>query len=346
MSQRKRFTEIDALRGLAALAVVLFHYTTRYEERFGEVSGGFSEYFSLGEYGVQLFFIISGFVIYMSILKVKSVSDFAIKRSFRLYPAYIFAVVLTFTIVSLASIDQLKIDIMPALINLTMFQDFLGAPRVDGVYWTLRVEMTFYILMGILLFFKVEKKVMPIAISWLAFSVFIQLLHSSVDTDATALIREFSIASFSHMFIIGIMFYCIWQHGSQLKYHAVIAACVLYDLTFMSIENALITSLFVVIFYLVINSKLQFLSSPVLVFFGTISYPLYLIHQNIGYVIINQMHFMGLTHPIFTVMLVGATVLAAYLIFRYVETPVQNALYKIYKGQRKPSPKKKMMAEK
>lgn len=345
MSQRKRFTEIDALRGLAALAVVLFHYTTRYEKRFGEVSGGFSEIFSLGEYGVQLFFIISGFVIYMSILKVKSVSDFAIKRSFRLYPAYIFAVVLTFTVVSLASISQLKIDIIPALINLTMFQDFLGAPRVDGVYWTLRVEMTFYILMAFLLFFKVEKKVMPIVISWLVFSVFIQLVHNSVDTHMTALIREFSIASFSHLFIIGIMFYCIWQHGNQLKYHAVIASCIAYDLTFMSIENALITLCFVATFYLVINNKLQFLGSRFLVFFGTISYPLYLIHQNIGYVVINQMHAMGLTHPIFTVMLVGATVLTAYLIFRYVETPVQNALYKIYKGQQKPKAKKKMIPD-
>jgi len=345
MSQKKRFTEIDALRGLAALAVVLFHYTMRYEERFGTPSGGFSEVFAFGEYGVQLFFIISGFVIYMSILKVKSVSDFAIKRSFRLYPAYIFAVVLTFTIVSIAPIDQLKIDTMPALINLTMFQDFLGAPRVDGVYWTLRVELTFYILMGILLFFKVEKNVMWIVYSWLAFSVGIQLMHSVIDNDTSALIREFSISSFSHMFIIGMMFYSIWQHGGSLRYYAVIALCILYDLFFMSTENALFTALFVATFFLVIHNRMQFLGSRVLVFFGTISYPLYLIHQNIGYVIINKMHELGFTHPIFTVMIIGATILAAYLIFRYVETPVQNALYKIYKGQRKPSGKKKIATD-
>ena len=345
MAQRKRFTEIDALRGLAALAVVLFHYTTRYEERFGIDNGGFSDIFVFGEYGVQLFFIISGFVIYMSILKVKSVSDFAIKRSFRLYPAYIFAVVLTFTIVSLAPIEQLKIDIMPALVNLTMFQDFLGAPRVDGVYWTLRVELTFYILMGILLFFKVEKNVMWIVYSWLAFSVGVQLVHMGADNDTTALIREFSIASFSHMFIIGMMFYSIWQHGDKLKYYAVIAMCIGYDLIFLSVENALFTALFVLTFYLVIHNRMQFLSSRVLVFFGTISYPLYLIHQNIGYVVINKMHELGFTHPIFTVMLIGATILAAYLIFRYVETPVQNALYKIYKGQRKPGGKKKIATD-
>ena len=340
MSQRKRFTEIDALRGLAALGVVLFHYTIRYEERFGEVNGGYSDLFAFGEYGVQLFFIISGFVIYMSILKVRSVSDFAIKRAFRLYPAYIFAVVLTFTIVSLASINQLKIDIMPALINLTMFQDFLGAPRVDGVYWTLRVEMTFYILMAVLLFFKVEKRIMPIVLSWLGFSVIIQLVHAGFDTELTTMIREFSIASFSQMFIIGMMFYAIWQHGDQLKYYAVIALCILYDLTFMSVENTLFTTAFVAIFYLVINNKLQFLSSKILVFFGTISYPLYLIHQNIGYVIINHLHDLGYTHPIYTIILVGGTVIAAYLIYSYVEQPVQNALYKIYKRNRKSDSKK------
>ena len=69
MSQKKRFTEIDALRGLAAIAVILFHYTTYYDDRFGHLKEGYIDFFWFGEYGVQLFFIISGFVIYMSIMK-------------------------------------------------------------------------------------------------------------------------------------------------------------------------------------------------------------------------------------------------------------------------------------
>src|SRR5699024_12438738 len=136
-----------------------------------------------------------------------------------------------------------------------------------------------------------------------------------------------------------------WLHCCSLRYSALLALCILYHLSFMSIENARFTALFVSTFFLVIHNRMQFLGSRVLVFFGTISYSLYLIHQNIGYVIINKMHELGFTHPIFTVMIIGATILAAYLIFRYVETPVQNALYKIYKGQRKPSGKKKIATD-
>src|SRR5699024_12801843 len=105
--------------------------------------------------------------------------------------------------------------------------------------------------------------------------------RSSDLNDTSALIREFSISSFSHMFIIGMMFYSIWQHGGSLRYYAVIALCIFYDLFFMSTENALFTALFVATFFLVIHNRMQFLGSRVLVFFGTISYPLYLIHQNI-----------------------------------------------------------------
>ena len=64
MASKDRFYEIDLLRFLAALAVVLYHYTFR-----GFAEGGYSpveypilgEFFKYGSYGVQLFFIISGF---------------------------------------------------------------------------------------------------------------------------------------------------------------------------------------------------------------------------------------------------------------------------------------------
>lgn len=344
MSQKKRFTEIDALRGLAAIAVILFHYTTYYDGRFGHLKDGYIDWFWFGEYGVQLFFIISGFVIYMSIMRARSASDFAIKRSIRLYPSYMFAVVLTFIIVSMSVMDDLKVGFGEALINMTMLQDFFtGIDRVDGVYWTLRVELTFYVLMGVLLLFGKAKHIMPVTLGWFAASVLIQVIHRTVDTELTSIIREYSIASFSHMFIIGMMFYAIWQHGHRFRYHMVIAMAVIYDIFFQSVENAMFTLLFIALFHLILAGRLKFLSSKVFVFFGTISYPVYLVHQNIGYVMINRMESTGLVHEIYLLIPIGTSILLAYAIHRLIEQPSHDALYRLYKERRDAYPEGAMM---
>src|SRR5699024_11527568 len=90
-----------ALPIFAALFVVLYHYTFHYGRRFGHLSSDYStEIFSYGHYGVQLFFIISGFVIFMSVRRGRSAGDFLIKRAFRLYPAYIASIVITFIVLS------------------------------------------------------------------------------------------------------------------------------------------------------------------------------------------------------------------------------------------------------
>ena len=90
-----RLVEIDALRGVAALAVVLFHYTTRFTELFkpGTLP---TISFPGGHYGVNLFFIISGFVIFMTLEKTARPLDFVVSRFSRLFPAYWAAIFLTF----------------------------------------------------------------------------------------------------------------------------------------------------------------------------------------------------------------------------------------------------------
>ena len=87
-NKSNRYQELDALRGIAAIMVVLFHFTMgRKEANLG---------FKLGTTGVDMFFIISGFVIFMSINKVKTSGEFIINRISRLYPTYWACVTFTF----------------------------------------------------------------------------------------------------------------------------------------------------------------------------------------------------------------------------------------------------------
>lgn len=96
-----RLLELDALRGLAALAVVLYHYFYRYNELYGHHGNFAVDWTYFGKLGVELFFMVSGFVIFMSLNRVNRPVDFLVSRFSRLYPTYWCALILTFTVVSI-----------------------------------------------------------------------------------------------------------------------------------------------------------------------------------------------------------------------------------------------------
>ena len=131
MSRLDRIDYIDALRGIAAMAVVLHHFGGPVIENLG---------FDFGRYGVLLFFVISGYVIPYSLTARHShpLTFFGLSRFFRLYPAYWLSILL------MLWIGSKPIDGLQMAANLTMVQRFLGIEDIQGVYWTLAVELAFY----------------------------------------------------------------------------------------------------------------------------------------------------------------------------------------------------------
>src|SRR6185436_1577322 len=98
----ERLVQIDGLRAIAALSVVAFHYTTRFDELYMHTAPtGLHLSHDAGLMGVQLFFAISGFVIFMTVDRVKRPMDFVAWRFSRLFPAYWAAVAITFVVLSL-----------------------------------------------------------------------------------------------------------------------------------------------------------------------------------------------------------------------------------------------------
>lgn len=145
-----RFSELDGLRGLAAAAVVLCHFTdyTLYPE-----DNHIPWFFRWGQFGVQLFFMISGFVILVSARNSPSAKHFAITRFSRLYPPYWIALALSsFLVLGLGVHAAIApVTWKTAVINITMLQRWLNEPSIDSVYWTLGVELQFYVVMGFLI---------------------------------------------------------------------------------------------------------------------------------------------------------------------------------------------------
>ncbi|SEG97815.1 Peptidoglycan/LPS O-acetylase OafA/YrhL, contains acyltransferase and SGNH-hydrolase domains [Nonomuraea solani] len=144
----RRQTWLDALRGVAVLAVLFEHLL---DPLFPEVRTTVSPWFDFGQFGVMVFFLVSGYVVPASLERRGSVSGFWISRVFRIYPLWILvaAIGTVFGLLQVYSTLPAQLGDRPAmsaLAHLTMLQDFLQTVSVVNVFWTLSYEMLFYLL--------------------------------------------------------------------------------------------------------------------------------------------------------------------------------------------------------
>ncbi|VAW40441.1 hypothetical protein MNBD_GAMMA01-1900 [hydrothermal vent metagenome] len=155
--QPSRFAAIDALRGIAALMVVWQHTSESFVKLAGVAEHGtflatISQELDFGRIGIICFFLISGFVIPSSLTATKNnvIGSFVIRRFFRLYPAYWLSLLL---VVALAFVSGIETNGKTILANTTMLQSFFAQPHLIGLYWTLQVELIFYCLCALLFYF-------------------------------------------------------------------------------------------------------------------------------------------------------------------------------------------------
>jgi peptidoglycan/LPS O-acetylase OafA/YrhL len=282
----QRLQVLDALRGIAALAVVLFHFTLHHE--------GYERVFRFGTTGVDLFFIISGFVIFMSLQKVSSVKEFIINRFCRLYPAYWMGVLFSFTVISIHFYFSPKYPIhepvQTLLANLTMFQYYLGYSDLEGPYWTMNVEMLFYIFMAILFGLKALKHT-----RWMGAGICVILGAAAFSVDQIGWIKEvfMKIPLLYHfpLFFAGIVYYSLYKRelsqraGLGFLALAFMAQMALFPHTWRACKHMTQPEYFVVLalffsaFFAFTSGRLQFICNGITLFLGKISYPLYLTHQ-------------------------------------------------------------------
>jgi len=314
-----RIKELDALRGLAALGVVFYHYTTRYGQIYGHTEG---LPFSLpaGRYGVLLFFMISGFVILMSLERNQTVLDFLVKRLARLYPTYWAAIALTFAAVAIFGLPGREVTVQIALLNGLMFHPLFDLPDVDGVYWTLLVELIFYVIMAGLLMLRALPHIEWMMALWLIVNA---LENHNILIEVPAAAERWLILEYAHFFIMGIIFYRIRQHGASGLRYGILAACLASHIAIAPEPDKLLAVLlFMAAFFLINAGWLGAIAIPPLLALGTVSYPLYLIHQNIGYIVIQALEGQGVSPALSIVVATSVAIALAVPIVYGVEQPV------------------------
>jgi peptidoglycan/LPS O-acetylase OafA/YrhL len=320
------------LRGFAALSVLAGHYTANYHRVFGHSDSLLFSYPYAG-YGVTLFFMISGFVILMTAERAARPMDFAWARFTRLYPAYWTAVVLTFTVLSVFVLPGRRASLARAVANLTMFQHFFGVGNVDSVYWTLHVELCFYAIVLALLCLKKVRHTEWVLTGLVALSLIDTELFGRLDGAWAARLRELLILDHAFAFLIGVILYRSLK--SPKWWHLpVILACLAAKLPSGPPLDAYVSAGLALLVFVTTRGYLKFLETRALVFLGTISYPLYLTHQNIGYVIIRGGYARGLNPNVSIALATLVAVGLATVITYWVERPAMAFLRDRRPGRR------------
>lgn len=297
-----RSVNLDLLRVLAAIYVLLYHFTHRYNEIF---TGVISEdnIFSHGYLGVPAFFILSGYLVTKSYNKNRLLTRFYKSRLLRIYPTYIFSMSLTFLISSLLIFNERSISLIDYFINLFVFADYLGYKPADSAYWSLYIECAFYIVLPLIVSKKGIIFIVLVLLSFVNYFVDVYILNvlTLFNWISFFYIGYFlSLRKKNHynIFFLLISLVNIFNYkGYEYFLTSIIIYMYMYSLPEIKVQNVRITKAISAL--------------------AAISYPLYLLHQNIGYVILNYLRHIGISNfSVKCVITITTVLVLAYFINR------------------------------
>lgn len=310
---------LDSLRAIAAIAVCFFHFVV------GPINFVKDEtvlnFFGYGKYGVQLFFVISGFIIPWSLsfkkYEIKSFFKFLIKRLVRLEPPYLFSIVLVLLLYILRyyllnDVDTRSFSVKQVMLHIGYLIPFFENYHwINEVYWTLAIEFQFYIFIGLVYFVISSSNFILRLISFTT----LLLLHF-VGSDHFLLY-------WLPVFLLGNMLFLI-KKGiiEQKEFYILSMICLVFIFVFMGIP-VFVSSLIPVVVIMYFEKFDSIVGS----WLGKISYSIYLVHTIVGSAVINVLsHHVSSSLGIFLVILVGVifTILFSYITYLLVEKKSQK----------------------
>lgn len=334
VTDRGRIGALDGLRGLGALLVMVVHYIYRGPSLYPEI-GQPIEGVQFISYAIGMFFVVSGFVITMS-LRSTTVTRFAASRAIRLYPAYWACLLITFGVVAVAGLPGREVTLSEALINLTMLQSYLGVPPVDAASWTLGVELAFYVqCILVIAWGAVRGRALDVAIGiGLAVSLAAIVADRLVAWPLTgAAVQAFGWTGY---FVIGATLFRVWsgeRHWTVLAFLAPVSAVIIAVRE--PAEGLAALALTVIVAYAIWGPS-GWLGSRVMRWLGGISYVLYLLHQNVGYVAMRALN-PRLGQVAGTVVVAVGMLALATLVTYLVDVPVRRLLRVRFFGRARPA---------
>ena len=334
LKPHRRILELDSLRALAAINLIAFHLTHVYSVKFGYSSPlGFE--WPYGAYGTEMFFILSGFVNSMSLLRRRKPVDFVAARLIRIIPIFLLAIIANLWILRCAPMYQ-QVSTGQFVANMTLIPMVLGYECVDPVMWTLQIEMMFYATLVILFqigglhrYFLGWGSLLLLSIITCPTLDALAATHGETGWFAVATaVRRLMVLDFVPLFAMGFLIYMI-KTGVGKRWQNLLGIFVAAGV-FHSIDhgkhNPAATALILGLVTLCAYGRFPLLRFKPLVFVSTISYALYLCHNNLGCVLIHRFDQSGIPPQVCLVIAVVFSFSMASIITNRIEQPINNAL--------------------
>ena len=336
-----RILELDALRALAAINLLLFHFTLVYQNKYGYASPlGFD--FPYGKYGVQLFFMLSGFVNAMTLLKKREPGDFLMSRVIRIFPSFWIVILLNIVLLSTCTMFAATPTASQFAANMTAMPRLFGYECWEPVTWTLQVELIFYMILLVL--FKGGALNRPlrtvcvlIGISGFGMMYCYQanaMNPESAQAAVSTFVSGLLILKYLPLFGIGILLHEIrfQRSNSVLNGIGIVACSIVFHLIDDHGHNPAATLVLLGLLTLSAYGKLPVLRWKPFAVISASSYALYLFHNNLGCLLIKNAEGVGLS-PVasFVIGVVFAFVFAIAYTY-WLEQPLTAYLRKQWKN--------------
>ncbi|MET0507584.1 MAG: acyltransferase family protein [Burkholderiaceae bacterium] len=331
-----RLAQIDGLRGIAAMYVALFHFTDRYDQLF-EHSRPMAWSVRHGLAGVELFFVISGFVIFMTLERCRTPLDFIVSRASRLLPAYWAAVALVALYLHATAAPGSEPGWLQILVNLTMIQELLGVPSLDGVYWSLQAELLFYLMMLCLWIVGGTRHPATLVVVWIGLSLAEQLARLSGLRGAPYAVQTVFNLTWCPWFALGIIAYL--SRGTGRLGPALTTALSLAIVDVLLRQGPLDCLVAAASFVLVRQAsrgRLGLLETRPLLFLGAVSYPLYLVNEKVSWLTIGAVEAAGYGPNAAVAAASVAALAVAWLLHRRLEVPAMQWIRARHRGTPQP----------
>ncbi len=321
---RARVEIIDYLRLIAAVSVMGFHYLYNGIEngKIGSITHEpIAQIAQYGYLGVNLFFMISGYVIVASV-RGKTARQFAVGRALRLYPAFWVALAVTVVFSLVLGGERMGVTAQQVLANITMVPTLLGQPFVDGVYWTLLYELRFYVMVFVLVLLGQGHRITALMPAWALLMCYIWMAAPELSGAAPYL------GGYYLWFAAGAIISSIADSGwSAYKVAGLVAAYVPISHLELTTTTMLKTLVFLTILATVIP-RVRTLHLPGAATAGALTYPVYLLHAHIGYMLLDTFATESTKWPVYAAVTVFVLALAYALHVVVERHPISRRFWK------------------
>lgn len=296
---------IEALRGGAILLVAVYHLLYKYPSSMVPDWAGLNVLQKIplvnhwGEIGVSIFLVITSYFLYSS-KKQRNfrIWDYYLNKLLRLWPAYFLAVSVTFIVSRAFPYPNYERTVLDYFLNITWINGYINLPYIDGSHWYMTVLISLIVVNGIIKKLKIDDRIETyiiwVSIAGVAKLVSQLLLGREITTYlALAFAGVYKILGGGYIGIacLCIVYHIIRDHNYSLGKAELFKCVVLfivssaYTVVATNIFRLIFTYISIVILEICLRKGTMPFKSRLALIAGAFSYPFYLIHQQLGYIV-------------------------------------------------------------